>query len=248
MKDDKKLFRKAMSGFNKADVMSYIDGLNEQLKENEKRIEEITRQNAAKVNELNANIKSLEDKCASLEEALNKKHAELLEAQKYSAIASQDVSKLKYQFEQERTKTYEYARKIKEYEDLIPILKDKADKYERQMSKISEVLVAVRQESDSIIETAKTEAKEIREQVKEELKTIGAYIEEAKRAYSSLRNSINEQMLDINEKFGEGFKGIDALDNKLKDLDGLIKTDEEDGLAEELTINDSIELEKKDSI
>ncbi|MDP4153516.1 MAG: hypothetical protein Q8865_08795 [Bacillota bacterium] len=244
MKDDKKLFRTSVNGFNKSDVTAYIEELGFQLTASKREKDEAERQHNAKINELNETIKELNEKYDALERNYNKERAEMADIKSVSAASAQEITKTKYLYEQERAKNADLARRLHDFEQLMPEFKEKADKYERQMSKISEVLVSVRQQSDEIIKSANEKTSEIRNNLISDVRAAGDYINSLKQAYTDAKDEISFRLSDINSKMGTGMVTLEQLQNKIKDLE-LFNFEEECPVEE---LEEAEETEKQEEV
>lgn len=162
MATDKTHFRTSLSGFNKADVLEYLDGLNADFREETAKtaaaLEEKTRQTedlAAEAEKLRAALeeeKARAEKAAAESEALKAE----LEAAKQALAESEAVIASQTELIDELKKPAQAPDEGRDAE-----AERKAELYDGVSSQLGDILISANKSADEIIENANEKAKSI---------------------------------------------------------------------------------------
>ena len=172
MDENVKLFRTAVRGFNKDDVVDYIEKMNfnfkseldtssKALKEIEGKLAEAQLKNeeykrAAEENEaLKAELERLKEELASAEEAKKELQAKLSESEELAAAQNDALDQLCKENEELKASS----ASVQTNND--PEIEEKAKLYDKMSSKIGAVIIDANRNADSVISSAKDEGNAI---------------------------------------------------------------------------------------
>lgn len=218
MKEGQKLFRTSLFGFKKEDVFHYVEELNTRLTDSEERASVLTGDCKDKSEKLRVALQKGEEDAARQVLEIQSLSQALESAKGEASAAAAEAAKLRFQTEQDRIRLTDYAKRLQEYEEKIAELHEKAEKYDRQMSKISEVMVLVRTEAETILSDARAEAETIRTTALAEAEKTNGLIESFKEKYNAVKTAFATSLDDMKgmfedtyDKVGETVKAVEPL-------------------------------------
>lgn len=219
MADKNVLFRTSVSGFNKADVMAYLDKQNADFRE-------LSREKDDAVAAKDAEIASLR---AQLDDLIRR--AEQAEAEKAAADEAKELKEKLEEAEFIIAEKDEIIEKLKEEASKVSAESErKAGLYDDMSSQLGDIIISANKNADSIIAEANAKAAEINEKAAFEA-------EERKRVYEARMTRISAAVKNNTAAAAENFRGdINAeLEQIRQMLSDTVKTvDEKNAVLNEL--------------
>lgn len=219
MADKNVLFRTSVSGFNKADVMAYLDKQNADFRE-------LSREKDDAVAAKDAEIASLR---AQLDDLI--RQAEQAEAEKAAADEAKELKEKLEEAEFIIAEKDEIIEKLKEEASKVSAESErKAGLYDDMSSQLGDIIISANKNADSIIAEANAKAAEINEKAAFEA-------EERKRVYEARMTRISAAVKNNTAAAAENFRGdINAeLEQIRQMLSDTVKTvDEKNAVLNEL--------------
>lgn len=214
--DNVKIRTSAFGGFNKNDVLAYIDALSKKAKTVEQKLEEkITtlsgsRENlASQVNEFSARIAELEDACSQAQQQVQQAKVE-------SEAAKNEVSELRRKagyLEVENSKLRSQINTVQASEKNL----------QEEKAKIADVIIDARKNAQLIMDSARDDAvmkiHEAEEEVNSLHNKVGSFIREVegmKRSMAEMLRNVEGNVNEITLKLEELHKEVYRIDNSLK--------------------------------
>lgn len=218
MKEGRKQFRTSVSGFNKKDVENYINSLAGRLDEAEDRCLRADEARRAEAEALKGRISEAQRD----RDGARKESERLIEA---AGMLTAELSALRASLTAEKEASEALKEKIYEYERILPGLRQKAANYDRQMLKISQVMVGVRQEAEAIIEKAEKRARELKAAAKDEVRALEEQLEALCLAYADVAASFGEDFAAVKGAIDRLGAYIDATNEKLSEIKAALSPD-----------------------
>lgn len=214
--DNIKMRTSAFGGFNKNDVLAYIDALSRKYKSVESglndKISNLTTSReslAAQVDDFSARIAALEEACAAAQATAEKNKAEreaarseLSELRRKSVILEVENNKLKSQISSAETA---------------------ATEIRQEKEKIADAIMDARKNAQFIMNSARDEAvakiRDAEEEINGLHNKVGGFIsdvEDMKRSMAEMLRRVESNVNDITSRLDELHKEVFKIDNSLK--------------------------------
>ena len=218
MATDKTHFRTSLSGFNKADVLEYLDKQNADFLEESRRSSAALEEKSKKIEELTAETEKLtaelSDAKAQAEEAKAKAEelAAALDAAKQALSESEAVIA-------SQTELIDSLKKDAEAHEADDTEKDaeterKAELYDGMSSQLGDILISANKSADEIIENANEKANSINEEAlrsaRESREAFALAMDECTRAFRERADAVSGGCCgDINDELGRIREAVD---------------------------------------
>ena len=213
--DNKRVFRTSLGGFNKEDVSRYIGELGRKVDAAVGDCTKAEEKAAIAQKELAAVTAESSDLSVQLEN-LKAEYATLQEMN----VAMTEKSRTHYEDKVKAAKESNalYAR-IAELEGEMPVLIERAERYERNAIHIADAMISAREESERIINKAVNTASEIRIQLSAEINKVGDEAEKIDREYLRIRDdtySCTEKLHSVLDSLCIELEGVRGRLSELK--------------------------------
>ena len=166
MATDKTHFRTSLSGFNKADVLEYLDKQNADFREESRRTAAAIEEKTKKIDALTEENEKLKAELEELRKKSEESAAEAETAKEELAAAKQALSESEAVIASQ-TELIDTLKKSAEHEDEDPgknaETERKAELYDGVSSQVGDILITANKSADAIIAQAGAEAKEKRD-------------------------------------------------------------------------------------
>ena len=237
------LFRTAMGGFNKADVMAYLDKQNADFKDFTARQNEAIASKDAEIDQLRAEIESLKKNISGLSDRLAEaeENAGLLDAaEEHAAELEARLEEANGQIFALQSKIADQTVQIAEKEGMIARLSEndpatssekdrKAGLYDDMSSQIGDLLIAANKSADDIVSEAKTKAGKINEDAIRNaenmkqtfLSKLSRIAESAKNntltATDNFRGEVKAELEEIRALLSDAIDSVDLYGNSISE-------------------------------
>ena len=214
--DNIKMRTSAFGGFNKNDVLAYIDALSRKYKSVEsglnERISDLTSSRetlSSQVSDFSARIAALEEACANAQAAAEKSRAE-------REAARSELSDL-------RRKTVILEVENNKLKSQISTNENAAAELRHEKEKIADAIMDARKNAQFIMNSARDEAVSKIRDAEEEINglhnKVGGFIsdvEDMKRSMAEMLRRVENNVNDITSRLDELHKEVFKIDNSLK--------------------------------
>lgn len=197
MADNGVLFRTAMGGFNKADVMAYLEKQNADFKDHSTRQSEAIASKDAEIDSLRAEISGLSERLAEAEKKADSLEAAEARAEELGSRldeAKEQISALQNKIADQALLLAEKEGKIAELSQNGPASSPEKDRkaglYDDMSSQLGDILIAANKSADDIVSEARAKAAKINEDaVKDAESAKQAFVSKLSRIASSAKNN-----------------------------------------------------------
>lgn len=207
------LFKTAVGGFRKSDVLAFIDNLDTQYKQKEqeyrKKITELTAQTreltekrdalTAELGQAFSDAQAVKDRCAELEQQTSglgleneQLRAQAEEKNRESDGLRMEILTLQQQLKTRGDEAGEKDRTIEELGEKVEELEEKARSYTVNEDKISRVLLEARAAADRMIEDAGQRAKQVQRQANDKVAALAGNVGSFKGSLAQMRAGTQE--------------------------------------------------------
>ncbi len=228
--ESSKIFRNAVGGFHKDDVMNYIANLSSEIEllkeEKERECAALSEQLAQKTGQMEELERKLTDELGAARARAESLAKELEELRGQGASLSEEYlhcraerERLAGELEAERTRAGKLERENRG-------LAERARQYDESTRQIADTIVKARVDADAITQNALKNADVIRKNVAEEIGGITSAVAALRRDYAEMRRSVEERMENLSAELQKGEESIGTMEAKFQVLAGNVSVEE----------------------
>lgn len=212
---------KVFGGFNKKQVLSYLDDVHAEFNEKSNELQK-------EIDELNKQCDALKDDCNQLTEAVNNKDEKNKNLEKKMAILLEEKNTVEENLKQKESEISVCKEQVRRAVFEMESMKVKCEKYDKIHDEINDLMSEANNMADKIKRDAKLEAEAIIKEANEKADNITKEAKADTKTLSSNLVAVNDDiksiktgLVDITNQVEEKVKEIEALLAKNLDRMGI---------------------------
>lgn len=216
------IFKTSLSGFNKREVLDYIDELTRSSKaavtDLEKKMEDMQRENAAYLQQQEDHLRQLNE----MTQALQEKSSKETELNAMLSSLNEELHKQQGILREKEMVIAGQENRIQQLRQRSEALEEKNRKYDEAAGQIGQAILDAKAIAKKIVEDANDRAGLVSEKAKETVGYIFSDITAFQGEMDVLKKSVRDTFLSINEQIDHAQQGIDEVAKK---YEAMIKAD-----------------------
>lgn len=233
--EKQKIFKTVFHGFEKEEVLKYIDELSQEATKSENELQN-------KIDEISKSREQLETQIQGFDEKIRNMEQELNIEKGKSTKLSEMVENLQVEIDRQRKQTEAKERECQSQQEQNRTMKAKLDSLEYKSKKYDDATVAIgtaileaQQSAKRILDAAAQKSEKISEEADVIIGGILTKIDDMQTDFLSLRGKMNESIEMLNSRFDEIEQEIERsreVVSKAKSEKPVAKDDEEEEILE----------------
>lgn len=216
------IFKTSLSGFNKREVLDYIDELTRSSKaavtDLEKKMEDMQRENASYLQQQEEHLRQLNEMTQELQEKSSKES----ELNAMLSSLNEELQKQQGILREKEMVIAGQENRIQQLRQRSEALEEKNRKYDEAAGQIGQAILDAKAIAKKIVEQANDRAGLVSEKAKETVGYIFSDITAFQGEMDVLKKSVRDTFLSINEQIDHAQQGIDEVAKK---YEAMIKAD-----------------------